>query len=384
MSERKAEMSRIQFLFMVACYVQSSFLYTIYYYDIASHEAWISFLAAMIIGILLAMLYCKLCKLCPEGLLAINCCAFGNIGGKIVSLIYVIVYILSCSRLLRESVQFVSTNLLFGANWKFILIAMLLLCVWAAYHSNNYFSSVATFMCISLFLITIFFFIMLIPQMNIEYLLPFGTKTIPQYIDSVLLSTSMPFSELSIFMLLIPIVNNKKGDLQNEDINYCTEYKSKISYKKSLKKEFITGVVIGSVFVLITIFRDICILGSLVKNFSYPGYEAIRLIDYKLLSHVESLYGAALIFLMFFKSALIFFCILKILNNLIFCKKKLTISIILSIVLFLTTVYLWKSNIVLGNYIINIAPYLLILVNIILPFISLIILLLKQKKNNFE
>lgn len=378
-------MSKRQFLFVVACFIQSSFLYTIYYYGSIGNEAWISFLGGIVGGILLAILYSKLCSFYPKmGLAEINKCVFGKFLGNVISVVYVATFVLSCSRLLREAGQFVSGNILIGSDWIYILIALVLLCAWASRNGVKYFSSVATFMCISLFLVTIFFFVLLVPQMHLDFLLPLGKGTFVSYLKSFLLSATMPFSELAILMTLVPEIDFSR------DKSFMARKGEKVrnralddSGKKrfTIRKEFILGVIIGSAFILVTIFRDTFVLGVLLDAFSYPGYEAIRLIDYRLLSHIESLYGAALIFLMFFKSALIFYCITKILADVFECKKNVVFSAFLVGVVVLVSENMWESNIQLRSFVMNYVPYILLAVNVGLPLVSVVISAVKGRLN---
>lgn len=369
-------MSKKQFLFIVACFIQSSFLYTIYYYGAIGNEAWLSFLFGIAGGVMLALLYSKLCSYYPKmGLAEINKCVFGNFVGNVVSIVYVAVFILSCSRLLREAGQFVAGNILIGSDWIYILIALVLLCAWASRNGVKYFSSVATFMCVSLFLVTIFFFVLLVPQMHLDYLLPLGNGTPFSYLKSFVLSATMPFSELAILMTLVPEIdfnrdNRLSGNMDGAEKKNFT-----------IRKELILGIIVGSVFILVTIFRDTFVLGVLLDAFSYPGYEVIRLIDYRLLSHIESLYGAALIFLMFFKSALIFYCITKILADVFGSKKNVVFSAFLVGVVIFVSENMWESNIQLRSFVMNYVPYILLSVNVGLPLVSVVISAVKGRLN---
>ena len=124
-------MSKRQFVFITACFVQGSFMYTMYYYQVAKKESWITLVAGILLGLLIACIYGSLYKMhfnestnTAKGLVEINMEVYGKSAGRMVSLLYIGTLFLSCSRMLRELGQFVAGNLLMGTNWIYILIIL--------------------------------------------------------------------------------------------------------------------------------------------------------------------------------------------------------------------------------------------------------------------
>lgn len=362
-------MSKRQFVFITACFVQGSFMYTMYYYQIAKRDSWITLIAGILLGFLIAFIYGSLYKThfdeksnVAKGLVEINMEVYGKSAGRMISLLYVGTLMLSCSRMLREAGQFVAGNLLMGMNWVYILVILVGLCAWTANYGIKYFASTGTLFCIFMYAFTIFLFVLLIPHFEFYHLLPIGEGSAQTYAKGILLCTALPFSELSAFLIIAPdVLGNRRSDL---------------------KKELCYGIIAGTPFLLISIFRDTLVLGPLMGYFSYPGYEVIRLINYKVFSNVESLYGIIIIFLMFFKSALLFYSISKALTKILNCKDGPLFYLAVSLALIFISQKIADSNIMLSETVLNRAPYILLPINVGLPFLTLIIAKIKNKRKS--
>ncbi|MBR3919394.1 MAG: GerAB/ArcD/ProY family transporter [Clostridia bacterium] len=358
-------MSKRQFVFITACFVQGSFMYTMYYYQIAGNESWITLLAGILLGFAVAFLYGILYKMhfdkdsdSAKGLVEINMAVYGKSFGKLLSLLYVGTLLLSCSRMLREAGQFVAGNLLMGINWTYILAILVILCGWTAFYGVKYFASIGTVTCLFMYIFTIVLFALLLPHSKLYHLLPMGKEEIHTYFKGVSLCTALPFSELVAFLIIAPDVRGENRD--------------------NLKKELFYGILAGSPFLLVSVLRDTLVLGPLMGDFSYPGYEVIRLVNYKVFSNVESLYGIIIIFLMFFKSALLFYSVAKALVKILNCKGNPLFYASISCVLFFVSQIIADSNIKLSEVVLRRIPYILLSVNVGLPLITLLITKIKN------
>lgn len=335
-------------------------MYTMYYYHAVGNEAWISLIGGILLGMLIVYLYGTLCELHPSScLVKINEEVYGRMPGKIISFLYIYTFLISCSLTMRETGQFVAGDLLMETNWVSILLVFVLACAWASNAGIRYFASVSTFTCIFMYGFTVLLFLLLLPQIELKHLLPIGERTLPAYAKSIGLSTAMPFSELSILMVLVPELKTEKE-------------------KKGIWKQFVQGILVGSPFIIISVLRDTLVLGPLLSTFSYPAYEVIRLINYNMFSHIESLYGALLIFLLFFKSAIIFYCITKAFAQIFGCQKNIVFTAFTAGLTMLCTQQLCNSNIVLLKLVLNWIPYILLVVQVGLPAVTLIISKIKS------
>lgn len=360
-------MSKRQFVFITACFVQGSFMYTMYYYQIAANESWLTLIGGILVGMLIASIYGKLYEMhydkssgCAKGLAEINEAVFGRFIGKFVSSLYVLTLVFSCSRMLREAGQFVGGNLLMGINWVFILVILVILCAFAAHNGVKYFASVGTATCLFMYIFTIVLFVLLLPHSEIDFLLPIGKASAGTYFRGISLCSALPFAELLALVVIAPDVKgNNRGNL---------------------KKELFYGILAGAPFILISVLRDTLVLGPLMSTFSYPGYEVIRLVNYKVFSNVESLYGIIIIFLMFFKSALLFLSITRLASKILGCKQNFLFYVAVAVVVFFVSQKMATSNVALSELVLKYAPYLLLAVNVALPGVTLIISYLKNKK----
>ena len=353
-------MTKRQFIFIIACFIQGSSLYTMYYYHMTSNETWMTFICGVLLSLLLMYLYSELCETHPSrDLVQINEAVYGKVFGKILSLAYLYSFIVSCSVALRETGQFVAGNLLMETNWLHILLIFLIVCAWASNSGIKYFASVSTFTCLFMYGFSILLIILLLPQRQFKFMLPMMQNTPSEYARSIGTTIAMPFTELCALMMIVPELDREKD-------------------KKKLWKNFALGIAIGAPFLLITILRDTLILGPLMTTFSYPTYEVIRLINYNMFSHIETLYGALLIFLLFFKAAIVFYCITRMLTQIFKCQRNIVFTSFTAGLLMLTTQQLSSSNIQLLNLVMTKIPYLLLIIQVGLPIVTLIIAKIKN------
>ena len=174
---------------------------------------------------------------------------------------------------------------------------------------------------------------------------------------------AMPFSELSALMMLVPELKNEKE-------------------KTGLWRQFALGILIGAPFILLTVLRDTFVLGPLLNTFSYPVYEAIRLINFNVISHVESIFGAFLIFLLFFKSGVVFYCITRMLARIFNCQKNIVFTAFLTGLLLLCSLQITDSNIGLLQMVLNKVFYVLLAVQVGLPAVTLVTAKIKNAVEN--
>ncbi len=357
-------MTRKQFIFIIACFIQGSSFYTMYYYHMAGNEAWLCLLAGILLGMLVAYLYGALGDSYPSCcLVQINEAVFGRIPGKILSFFYLYTFIVSCSMTMRETSQFVAGDLLMETDWIPILTVFVLACAWASNAGTRYFASVSTFMCILMYVFTVLLFLLLLPMIEFKHLLPLGGHSALEYGRSVLYCTLMPFSELVVLLFLVP------------DFKEARE-------QKNLWKQFVLGILIGAPFIIILVLRDTLVLGPLLTAFYYPSYEVVRLINFNVLSHIESLYGVLLIFILFFKSAVIFYCITKALARIFGCRKNIVFTAFTTGLMLLCTQQLCSSNVSLMNLALHRIPYVLLAVQVGLPALTLAVSRVKNTVQN--
>lgn len=360
-------MSKRQLVFIVACFVQGSFMYTMYYYQVAGKESWLTLLAGILIGLLVMVLYGELYRLHydfekdrAKDLVEINISVYGKFWGKAISLLFAGTFIISCSRMLREAGQFVAGNLLMGINWLFVLAVLIFLCWRAARNGVKYFASMGTITCLFMYIFTIVLFLLLLPHSKAYHLLPIGKESVNMYFKGVALCAALPFSELAALLMIAPEVRGMR--------------------RSNLKKELVYGMLAGAPFLLISVFRDTLVLGPLMSTFSYPGYEVIRLVNYKVFSNVESLYGIVILFMMFFKSALLFYTVIKVLARIFNIKEGPLLYLLVSVVMFVVSQNIAASNIMLTKLVMNYLPYILLSINAGVPFVTLVISVIQKKK----
>ena len=85
----KGKISGIQFMFTVACFIQSSSLLTSFFTSITKQDSWIVVILGFVMSIPSLLIYTYIMKIFPDkNLMEINNIVFGPIIGKVVSVLY--------------------------------------------------------------------------------------------------------------------------------------------------------------------------------------------------------------------------------------------------------------------------------------------------------
>lgn len=224
----------------------------------AYQDSWLGFILGWAGGFILMAIYVAIIRLNPSKTLfdMLKEC-FGKYLGSILIVFYIWYFIYNGSLVVREFGEYALTIKYTETPILAICVLIILLAVYAIKNGLEVISRLigilAFFFVLFIFTITI----LLIPQFDPSNLLPFLEHGLKPVLKAGLNTIAFPFGEL-VWLLVIFTVGN-------QSVNF--------------KKIGLSAVAVGGFIILITLLRDIMVLGpTLLENQTYPGQASALLI----------------------------------------------------------------------------------------------------------
>ncbi len=222
-------------------------------------DAWIAIIIGFVMTLPMLIIYSTILSLFPgKDLFDILIEVFGNIVGKIISILFVWYAFHLGSLVIRNFSEFVNV-VSFPETPQFIIIAFLgLLCIWVSKAGIEVLGRWAAFVFpILLFILitTIAFSMTNAHLINLKPVLYNGVK--PVLMSAISIST-FPFAETVVFMMVFNTLQNKK----------------------KISKVFLISALIGCGLMILVSVRNILVLGPQVtSDYYFPSYIAVRIIN---------------------------------------------------------------------------------------------------------
>lgn len=326
----------------------------------AMEDIWISILLSIVMAIVVVLVYGRIYKYFPGvGLFDILPKVYGEFLGKAFVLFYTLYFLYLSSLAMRNVTAYVQV-VSFPETPQYVTAIFIgLLCVYAI---DGGFSVIATWSKMILpviILMTLSTFILGIPQFNYDYIRPVLYNGWEPVIKGAYTMLIFPFTETVIFMVFY----NYIGD------------------KKNTNKIYISSILMGGLLFLIIIFRNILLLGfPNLSNMYFKSHYATSIIKIdNFVQRMESLVSLNLFLTSFIKivipiyaSSIGVFKLFHFKNFKIVPPIISTITVILSITLFTSTMDMMKE--------VEIYKYYIIPFHFIIPFLTLIIGGIKKKQ----
>jgi len=288
MKTETGRISSLQYMFCIACFIQSSALLSSFFVPLTKQDSWMSVLAGILLASPLLMIYLGLMRRFPgKTLIEINEAVFGRVFGFVVSLLYIWFMMSLFTLNLLDIGQLVKKTIMVDTPLIALISLCILVCAYAVYHGirvvarySFVFALLAVFVVITSTLFTLNFW-------RFENFLPMFDQSVMHYVQSMHLATTIPFGEVVVFLMIAPYVQrNKKG----------------------LARYAFGGLLIGGMTVLGVVVRDTAVLGNVLSFFSIPPFETQRMaVLAEGLNRLEILYIIILIVLLFFKVLILYY-----------------------------------------------------------------------------
>lgn len=254
-----------------------------------SHQdAWIASLISLPLGLAGMVIPLKVHYLYPQmNLIEINNKILGKWIGTAVSLFYLFFFLMATAIYIREIEDFMCTQIFEGTPGAVFRSMTLFLVVYGLRLGLETLGRAAE---IFLPLFILFFaalMILLLPQVQLENLLPIMNTPLPKLLHSTLYGISYPFGEMIVFLMVYPYVK------QNKHTN----------------RDLFLIMMIGSAVLNLILFLSLTVLGAyLTERHFYTAYILAQKINIaNFLQRIEALMAIAWVITTFFKTALYFY-----------------------------------------------------------------------------
>lgn len=288
MKPKASKITPLQFMFTVACYVQSSALLTTFFVPIITYEAWISVVAGLLVFTPTILIYLALSRLFPgKSIIEIFHIVLGRIGGFVFSLLVIFFFATLTSLNLRDLGLLAKATIMSDTPPVVMTSLCILVCAYGVYHGLHAVVRYSVAFTLLSVVVVIAVSLITLSLWNFDYFLPLFQQPTIRYIQSGHISATIPNAELLIFMMIIPHVKRAK---------------------KGLGWYFFGGFLIGVLVLLTVVVRDTAVLGNAVSLFSMPPFETQRMVSaMQGLSRLEILYIIVMIVLWFFKVLVLYY-----------------------------------------------------------------------------
>lgn len=355
----KTKISGIQFMFTIACFIQSSSLLTSFFTSITKQDSWIVVILGFIFSIPSLLIYTYIMKKFPDkNLMEINEIVFGTVIGKVFSVLYLWFFLTLASLNTRDLGDFVQKTTMENTPPIIILGVFILLCSWAVRNgvkSVTRYSMFFTIVAISIMISTIF---LTMSQMKLDNFLPVFQQPKMVYIQGSHVISAIPFGEVIVFLML-------NGNIEIE--------------AGKRRKYFIYGFIIGGLTLLAIVFRDTAVLGNTLKMFSLPPFETLRLIRiHPALSRVEVLFAVSLIMLMFFKICILYYVTVMSIAYIVKLKSFQSLVASVGVIIVIYSFFIYPSIIEHINSAVKTVPFEWFVFETLLPLITAIVIKIRR------
>lgn len=359
MEAKSIKITPIQYMFTIACFIQSSALLATFFVPIIGTEAWLSLLVGMSLFIPVALIHLALSRRFPgKNLIEIFCIVLGRVGGAIFSLLAILFFATLTTLNLRD-LGFLAKQAIMSNTPAIVLTSLcVLVCAYAVYHGLGIivrysfaFTLLSAFVVILVTLLTL-------PIWKLENFLPMFQQPAIHYIQSAHIASTIPSAELLVFLMIMPNVKRSK---------------------KGLTRYFFGGYLIGGLTILLVIVRDTAVLGNIITFSVLPPFETQRLATMvEGLNRLEILYIIVMIVLWFFKITVHYYGTVTALAQLFKLKSYHPLILVMGAFFVTYAIYIFPSIPVHMAFAREEAATIWLFITLVPPLVTLIIAYLRR------
>ncbi|MCI2105763.1 MAG: endospore germination permease [Intestinimonas sp.] len=360
----KKQISTKQLIFSIVCFIQASSLIANFSTSVTAHETWIAVIAGYLISLPVLLIYTILSKTFPgKDIVEINIELFGNIPGRLLSLLY-IYFFFSLAFLNTQIVGNFMSGFLLSKTPIIIIYAMFIsICVYAVRSGVEVIARFSFVFACVIFLILFLTSLLLIKDMKLSNFFPVFSLPIKKYVQSAHTMATLPFCEILSFFMLFPYADQPG----------------------KTSRVLLVGMTIGAITILVTVLRDTLVLGPSISFFTFPNYQTIRQIQVgSTSSRMEVLYAIALLMLMFFKVSILLFATVKGITEVLNLHAYKNLAPTIGVLIIISALTAFGSIADHAFWGANIAAVYSTFFVVILPGISLLTLAIKKKTSSLN
>jgi len=350
-----------QLMFSTACFLQASSLLTAFLAGVTNYDSWFVVVVGIILGLPILMVYIGLMKTYPgKNLLEINELAFGKVLGKVASFFHLLFFLTLATLNLRDLDVFVKQTVMVKTPDVVLMIVCVLVSALAVRHGIEVVTRYGLLFSLMSAMVLTTTLLLALYQMDLNNFLPMLQLPLTKYIQGTNIILSIPFGELVVFLMIMPHLGDKK---------------------KSITRYFLSGFLLGSLILLLVVFRDTAILGNALSLFALPAFETLKLVTlFGALSRLEFLYALVLIILFFFKITILYYVTSVAMAQFFGMKSYKPIVLVVGALMISYGFTLYPSNVQHAASSRETAAILWQFFEFILPLLALVVGKIKKRK----
>lgn len=352
--------SSIQLIFLIIGLIECETLTAAFISGITKQNIWIVWLIGFVIILIMLFIYTSLSNKFPrKNLVEINDLVYGGFLGKIVSTLYILYFLYVVCANFRFIADFFSTYLFPDIDISVFCIGVSIVSMYALKKGLEVIARSATIIAILAMMVDITITILTLKYFDLSNFLPVLQIKPKEFIQGVNLMVAIPIGEIMVFLMIFPCVN---------DI-------------KQIKKSTFLGFIIGNIFFLMIILRNISVLGSIDVLQALPSYQVAKLINIgDIITRMEVLIAIILLFNEFLKICIFYYATVLSTAQIFKLKDYKILVIPIGIISVVFSISMFDSAVEHLYYASSVYPIYTLLFVIIFPVISFIIASIKKYK----
>jgi len=326
----------------------------------AKQDAWIAVIIAIPFSIILALMFSRILSLYPgKDLFDIFQLVMGKFIGKILSILMIWFFFHDAALIFRVIGDFTNTLVFPDTPVIMPLIFFAMLVIWSLKAGIEVLGRWAEFFAWVVILIVIFVPVLSIPQMDISRLKPILNGVTP-VLKGAFASFTYPFAQIVVFTMIF----------------------SNISKVKNHKKTFIVSILIGGGLIVLTVLRNLLVLGNdTLYRLYFHSTMAVSLISLGLLERLEMTVIIVFLVCAFVKVSIATFAVCNGISKVFgFTDYKFiatpVVFLMLSFSFFVT-----KSTMEMNFFLSDIWPYYAFVFEVIIPLVIFIVAEIRHKSS---
>ena len=327
----------------------------------AKMDIWIANLLAIGIGALIMLVYARLMTILPgKDFFEITEHFLGKIGSKIFLVILVWTAFQTSALVLRNYGQFVVTVGLPETPLFVSMITLMAICIIAVRSGIEVIGRWSEIFVLFVLPFTVISILLVSQNIDFSNLQPVLDQGIAPIATGTLSVIAFPIGQAFVFLLAFP------------------------AFKKSVsvKKIFLYGLLIGGAVLFITSVTDVLVLGTnIAENMYYPSYTTMSTIHYgDFLHRFEVIATIVFIITTFLKLSILLLGTCKGAARLIGLNEHRPIIVPIAFLIINYALIAYDSMVYFHEWALNVSPYYLTVLQVIIPVLLLIIIEIKRRK----
>lgn len=317
----KGKISDLQLILLIATEISGSIIALSFMDIITHHDSWLVVLSAYAVSIPLGLSCAFLAKRFPgKNIIQINDIIYGSYVGKIISTVYICFFLLIFSLDIRDISNFYIGFIMPETPMLAFLIILTLTCAYAVSKGIEVISRVNIFILVFIGLDVIGTFTLLLNKVDLTNFLPVFDIPLKTYIQGTHIMLAVSFSEIIVFLMIMPCSSNYKGLAPN------TFY----------------ALSIAALIFFIVSALNTAVLGPSSTLLVSASYQSARLIDIRnIITRIDLFVAIAITLNLFIKICVLYFVTVAGISQILNLRSYSTlilpiggIAVIIAVILF--------------------------------------------------